>query len=243
MMRVTALLLLSSVAIVGSAAWSAAWAQTDGSRQIVIEEKDKDKDTKKAKPAKEAAEDAEPAREEAKDEAPAKEEVKEEINEAEPAKEEAEEKPAKAIVKEDEGKPADVIVKEEADKPADVIVKEEADKPAKALVKGKEEVIVKEAVKEEPPLVIVLQTELKRVGCYHGQIDGEWGPGSSEALADFYHYGKVSISKFDPTPDALALVKGKKGVVCLAHDSPQDDYGEYGSDGGYGGGGGYSDGY
>ncbi len=233
-MRATALLLLTSVAIVGfGPSSSEAGAGTDGSRQIVIE----DKDAKKA----------EPAEEKVKDEPPAKAEVRKEIEKDEAAKDE-DEAPAKADAKEEddeaepaknEDEPADIIVKEDERKPAEIIVKEEVGKPEK----DKEEVIIKEVIKEEPPLVVVLQTELKRVGCYHGKVDGDWGPGSSEALADFYHYGKVSSSKFDPTPDALALVKGKKGVVCLAHDRPQDDYGEYDSDGGYGGGGGYSDGY
>ena len=92
-------------------------------------------------------------------------------------------------------------------------------------------------------VVIAVQTELKRVGCDPGAIDGDWGGRSREALAAFGHFAKVDVGKLAPTPEVLELIKGKAEVVCVgpapapeqhAAPPPHDDYGG----GGYGGGGG-----
>jgi hypothetical protein len=99
-------------------------------------------------------------------------------------------------------------------------------------------------------VVFAVQTELKRVGCDPGAIDGDWGGRSREALAAFGHFAKVDVGKLAPTPEVLELIKGKAEVVCVgpapapeqhAAPPPHDDYGGggYGA-GGYGGvGGGY----
>jgi hypothetical protein len=97
-------------------------------------------------------------------------------------------------------------------------------------------------------VVFAVQTELKRVGCDPGAIDGDWGGRSREALAAFGHFAKVDVGKLAPTPEVLELIKGKAEVVCVgpapapeqhAAPPPHDDYGGggYGA-GGYGGGGG-----
>jgi hypothetical protein len=92
-------------------------------------------------------------------------------------------------------------------------------------------------------VVIAVQTELKRVGCDPGAIDGDWGGRSREALAAFGHFAKVDVGKLAPTPEILERIKGKAEVVCVgpapapeqhAAPPPHDDYGG----GGYGGGGG-----
>jgi len=92
-------------------------------------------------------------------------------------------------------------------------------------------------------VVIAVQTELKRVGCDPGAIDGDWGGRSREALAAFGHFAKVDVGKLAPTPEVLERIKGKAEVVCVgpapapeqhAAPPPHDDYGG----GGYGGGGG-----
>jgi hypothetical protein len=93
-------------------------------------------------------------------------------------------------------------------------------------------------------VIVAVQTELKRVGCDPGAIDGDWGGRSREALAAFGHFAKVDVGKLAPTPEILEVIKGKTDIVCVAaapapehHASPppHDDYGG----GGYGGGGGY----
>ena len=92
-------------------------------------------------------------------------------------------------------------------------------------------------------VVFAVQTELKRVGCDPGAIDGDWGGRSREALAAFGHFAKVDVGKLAPTPEVLERIKGKAEVVCVgpapapeqhAAPPPHDDYGG----GGYGGGGG-----
>jgi hypothetical protein len=97
-------------------------------------------------------------------------------------------------------------------------------------------------------VVIAVQTELKRVGCDPGAIDGDWGGRSREALAAFGHFAKVDVGKLAPTPEVLELIKGKAEVVCVgpapapeqhAAPPPHDDHGGGGyGGGGYGGGGG-----
>ena len=94
-------------------------------------------------------------------------------------------------------------------------------------------------------VIVAVQTELKRVGCDPGAIDGDWGGRSREALAAFGHFAKIDVGKLAPSPEILEVIKGKAEVVCAgpapapepehhAAPPPHDDYG-----GGYGGGGGY----
>jgi hypothetical protein len=93
-----------------------------------------------------------------------------------------------------------------------------------------------------------VQTELKRVGCDPGDVDGVWGGRSREALAAFGHFAKVDVAELAPTPEILALIKGKDAAVCVASGEAHPPVGEgppppeaapphHG--GGYYGGGGY----
>jgi hypothetical protein len=84
-------------------------------------------------------------------------------------------------------------------------------------------------------VVIAVQAELKRVGCYPGAVDGVWGGRSREALAAFGEFAKVDAGNLAPTPEILALIKGKVEVVCVEAGSPQHHDG-YGGGGPYGGG-------
>ena len=99
-------------------------------------------------------------------------------------------------------------------------------------------------------LALAVQTELKRVGCDPGEVDGVWGGRSREALAAFGHFAKVGVAELAPTPDILALIKGKSAVVCVASGEAQAPDGEaapppepapshHDGGGGYYGGGGY----
>jgi hypothetical protein len=97
-------------------------------------------------------------------------------------------------------------------------------------------------------LALAVQTELKRVGCDPGEVDGVWGGRSREALAAFGHFAKVDVAELAPTPEILALIKGKDAAVCVASGEAHPPVGEgppppeaapphHG--GGYYGGGGY----
>jgi hypothetical protein len=96
-------------------------------------------------------------------------------------------------------------------------------------------------------LALAVQTELKRVGCDPGDIDGVWGRRSREALAAFGHFAKVDVAELSPTPQILALIKGKTDVVCVAsgegpplgEGAPPPESAPPHHGGGYYGGGGY----
>ena len=60
-----------------------------------------------------------------------------------------------------------------------------------------------------------LQTELRRVGCDPGAIDGQWGGKAQAALEQFARLANLSLPPPDqPTLDALDAVKAQKGRVC-----------------------------
>ena len=75
----------------------------------------------------------------------------------------------------------------------------------------------KETVKSDGPaqdIPRLLQSELKRVGCKTGEVDGEWNASSRQALASF---NDKTGTKFDvkiASIDALDAVKAKPGRVC-----------------------------
>ena len=73
-------------------------------------------------------------------------------------------------------------------------------------------------------LVIAVQTELKRVGCYPGEIDGAWGDQSRGALAAFGHAAKVEGVESAPTPEILVIIKGKSETVCVADAAPAAEH-------------------
>lgn len=63
-------------------------------------------------------------------------------------------------------------------------------------------------------VVLVLQQELRRVGCYLGGLDGIWGPQSHAALQAFTHYGKLHADSYVPSADWVKVVQGYQGTVC-----------------------------
>ena len=63
-------------------------------------------------------------------------------------------------------------------------------------------------------LTLALQTELDRVGCNPGKVDGGWGTRSRKALVSFNQHAKLQLLTHVPTIDALEVVKGAKDRVC-----------------------------
>ena len=59
-----------------------------------------------------------------------------------------------------------------------------------------------------------LQRELKRAGCYYGEIDGDWGPGSRRAMAEFADRVNATLPIEVPDVVLLALVQAHAGQVC-----------------------------
>jgi hypothetical protein len=68
-----------------------------------------------------------------------------------------------------------------------------------------------------------------------------WGGRSRDALAAFGHFAKVDVAELSPTPQILALIKGKTDAVCVASSegAPPPESAPPHHGGGYYGGGGY----
>jgi hypothetical protein len=59
-----------------------------------------------------------------------------------------------------------------------------------------------------------IQRELKRVGCYGGEIDGSWGAGSKRALGAFLERVNASLPTAEPDHFLLFLIKGERAATC-----------------------------
>jgi len=59
-----------------------------------------------------------------------------------------------------------------------------------------------------------IQRELRRVGCYRGDIDGTWGPQSRQAMGAFTAALKLRIPFDAPDEMMLRLVQGQTARVC-----------------------------
>ena len=70
------------------------------------------------------------------------------------------------------------------------------------------------APKDKIKLARLIQSELKRVGCYDGKIDGAWGPGSQYAMTSFVHSVNASLPTTEPDVILLHLVQGHSGTLC-----------------------------
>lgn len=61
-----------------------------------------------------------------------------------------------------------------------------------------------------------LQRELKRVGCYSGEISGVWTTSSRMAMKAFTDHANATLPIDNPDYILLSLVQGHKGTVCGA---------------------------
>lgn len=59
-----------------------------------------------------------------------------------------------------------------------------------------------------------IQRELKRVGCYHGEIDGVWGGGSKRAILVFMDRVNAALPTREPDVFLLSLLRGQTQAVC-----------------------------
>lgn len=67
---------------------------------------------------------------------------------------------------------------------------------------------------DERSLARDLQTELKRVGCDPGAVDGNWSPKSRQALDQFNRRAGASLDVKVATIGALDTVKEQRGRIC-----------------------------
>ncbi len=59
-----------------------------------------------------------------------------------------------------------------------------------------------------------MQGELKRIGCYGGQLDGHWGPLSRDALRRFAHATKRQLNSLEPNDENIRLLRSTGRTVC-----------------------------
>ncbi len=63
-------------------------------------------------------------------------------------------------------------------------------------------------------LATAMQTELNRLGCSVGRVDGDWGNRSRQALRIFSREAGVDLASLDPDPSILDRLKQSTGRVC-----------------------------
>ncbi len=63
-------------------------------------------------------------------------------------------------------------------------------------------------------LATAMQTELNRLGCSVGRVDGDWGNRSRQALRTFSREAGVDLASLDPDPSILDRLKQSTGRVC-----------------------------
>lgn len=72
---------------------------------------------------------------------------------------------------------------------------------------------------DESSLASELQSELKRLGCLGGRVDGIWGSGSRRALARFADQAGLSLDS-EPTQEALEAAKNADSARCRVATAP-----------------------
>jgi len=90
---------------------------------------------------------------------------------------------------------------------------EEAKERAKTT--GSASPIPEDVARDREALTRTLKSELARVGCDPGAVDGRWGAKAIEALRQFNRHAKVSLSVDQPTEGALRAIAVIKHPVCI----------------------------
>lgn len=65
-------------------------------------------------------------------------------------------------------------------------------------------------------LAKAIQKELIRVGCYQGGADGDFGPGSQNALASYFKAKNLPADQTDPTATIYAQLLAETDTICKA---------------------------
>jgi Caspase domain len=63
---------------------------------------------------------------------------------------------------------------------------------------------------------LILQRELKRVGCDPGRVDGRWGPKGRRALSRFKRYARLDLDFDDLSDEVIDAVKQQRSNLCPA---------------------------
>jgi hypothetical protein len=81
-------------------------------------------------------------------------------------------------------------------------------------LQGREEALTagNQPVPEDLPRAV--QSELKRIGCYAGGIDGDWGNGSRRAMERFYTAKKLEKGEVEPTEVVWRSLVAEAEGIC-----------------------------
>jgi hypothetical protein len=93
--------------------------------------------------------------------------------------------------------------------------------PAQVFVASPHRPLPRHATAESPvsdaaSLTRALQRELKRVGCYYGEVNGVWTPSTRHASEAFLALANARLPVTGPDPALLALVKANSSTSCAA---------------------------
>jgi hypothetical protein len=72
----------------------------------------------------------------------------------------------------------------------------------------------REPLIDQQELARSIQSDLARLGCYRMTVDGVWGPGSRNSLAQFYREKGEVAPSLEPSTDVLAMLQDESGTVC-----------------------------
>ncbi len=71
-------------------------------------------------------------------------------------------------------------------------------------------------------LAASIQTELKRLGCYEGEVDNLWGNQTQRAIAKFNRMASADLKISEPTEKALTKVKKYAPAYCKSEPQKND---------------------
>jgi hypothetical protein len=64
------------------------------------------------------------------------------------------------------------------------------------------------------------QRELQRVGCYASDVDGNWGPATRRAMAEYNAHAKTNFDSDTPSSEAIAALKKTYAQICPSRNQP-----------------------
>jgi hypothetical protein len=98
-----------------------------------------------------------------------------------------------------------------------------ADAKLQALLQPRPAAPPEEARSLENPRQVAedMQRELKRIGCYSGQVDGVWGPAAKRGVERFNQATKLKLQADPPNGQAVTKVKSFSGVICQSEPQSQ----------------------
>lgn len=87
---------------------------------------------------------------------------------------------------------------------------------ARALLAAIDPSLVEEVRPDDLPdnIVMAVQAELRRLGCYTMRVDGQWGNGSRTALTSYYLAKRMIPDALDPTEEVWRRLVAEQQVVC-----------------------------